>query len=971
MANVRVYTIQFLTDNPLASSGQQFTGDRFDFFYDLSLDPTPTNLDPTGITVQYNNGPFITGSPDLLDINFPGLQETFGQVVCDGTTQIIFARMSMSFPWVQKALIHNSTSCDITQPPCDLIFIGEPSVVKCSAPGVDDGSIAVTSFSSRTTLFKLGEDFTYNDGTGQSSGLFSSLFPGTYRIYARDQSNCGANILVTVGIDNSYGALHRLEYYVHVSGVQVRRTKIEIQQRAYSGSVTEYCAGEVPLELSLRGEGQENKFMPLISMNANLTIISESNFQYVHLFTSDRNKYRVVHFIDEEGSGYETNLTLNVVPQTYKEPYLAHPYTLTLTAHCGLADLRNMIYAQGDGLKYDGSVKVISLIADCLKKTGIELNIRVACNIYAEGMNTTDSDDPLDQAYVDVSRFYLFDEAPTILFVLTSLIESFDARLIQWGNRWNIVRVEELNASYDWREFDSNGVYVSEGTTNPVVDRVVPTGSGVHFINQDQNLEILNGFGKVRIHYDLGLLKNVLRNGDFSLKSEYNGLYDRYFFKINTDGFTIVNPDYSIQSSYERIDDDNVALTITGDDDTDGSAYVQSAGYTVKMGAGNTLAIRIRYKIPSPIVSMPYVKLRVMVQYGSYYLASSGAWTTEENIITFYVTEVDKYVESEVIAVQPEGGAINGYDLTVKVFHAWCYHFEYEGTTALKARVTTNLPQGLRTEVHVNAGTYYTGESILYYELEENTDAESLPEIARPDDYHAVSNPVQWIMKKRIFPETLIVLSSDPLQVSTVSKSFSIDKISVNFLYNGNDVTDVISLDKAGQKNNNDVFERTVNFGSLVETVITNPGFGLRIGLFQPTLTTTINLVNQSVLAAGLVYTGYFRDADGNGYVLWTRDGFSESKLLHHIQLASMAAQYGQSVKRLTGSFISSQFIGPLHTIREVLDNNTLYIPMGMVINDRENSFTGEYMQLNQASTAGSSPFSSAFTFGFGDSGFN
>lgn len=966
MAEILAHTIQFLDTNPF---GDYVAEDVVTIYYDPTLDPTPTSGGTAGMVVYLNGSAIVSGADIVLSVQSYKTESGAFPNICNSTTLVVPVR-TMSFPYMNNFLLANWPSCAVTPGTCDLIFVGQPAVVNATDAVTSDGSITVSAISSETILFKLNYDFSYEDGTGQSSALFSGLLPGTYRIYARDEINCGANILVTVGVDNTYGPLHRLEYYVNVGDQQVRRTKIEIQQRAYSGSVSEYCASSNPLELALRGEGETNKYMGLISMNANLSIISESNFQYVHLFSSDRNKYRVVHFIDE-GGGYEANLTLNVVPQTYQEPYLFQPYPISLIAHDGLADLRNMIYAQADGLPYSGSVKVIKLIADCLKKTGIELNIRVGCNIYAEGMDTADSDDPLDQAYIDVKRFYLFNQAPTILDVLSYIIESFDCRLVQWANRWNIVRIEELQNQYDWREFDSDGDYFSEGSFDPVVDRVVPGEEGVHFINQDQNLEITNGYGKVRIKYDLGRINNILRNGDFTLKSVYNSLFNNYSIKVNTDGFTIVNTSYSLQESYEQIDDENIALIINGDEDTDGSAYIVSSTYNVKMGAANTLAIKIRYKVPAPIISLPYVKVRILVQYGSYYLTSSGNWTTELNRINFYVTEYDKYIESEIIAVQPDGGAVSGYDFGIIVSHAWCYHFEYEGVTALKARPTVDLPQGIRTEIHVNAGTFYVGESIIYYELEENTDTESQPNIVRPDDYHGTSNPVQWIMKKRVFPETLIVLSSSPLQVMNVSRSFFIDKIAVNYLYNGTDVMDVVTLDKPGQVNNIDIFERRVVFGSLLETAVSNPVFGLKIGLFDTATTVTFNLVSQSILSSAIVYTGYYRDVNGNGYVLWTRDGFAESKKLHEIQLSSMATQYGSSVKRLTGSFISTQFIGPLHTIREVLDNNTLYIPMSITINDKYNTFTGEFIELKPASSAGGSSFSSGFTFGFGSSGFN
>lgn len=959
MANVLIYKIQFLDSNPF---GEFVAGDLIEIFYDASLDPTPVTGGTTGITVTKNGVSAVSGADiDQFAQSYKTEQNQFYNICNSG--DLVLQVRNTSFPYLTTYLIPDWPSCAVTPTTCDLMFVGEPAVTLATTLTTADGEITVSASSSETIEYKLGSDFLY--GAGQSSPTFSALLPGSYRIYARDENNCSANVFVTVGYENEYGTIHQIEYYVNVGDQQVSQTKIEIQERDYSGDYTEYKAGPSPIEIALRGDGEIDKFMSVMATNANITLMSETSFQYVHLVSGDDEKYRVV-YSKNFGSGYEIIWTGKIVQQTYQEPYISPPYEVRFTCNDGLPDLDKKTYCQPDGLPYSGRVKAIQLISECLKKTGVPLNIRVACNLYATGMDSTDADDPLDQAYVDVFRFYLLDDAPTYLFVLQTILESFGARLIQWENRWNITRVEELRAAYDWREFDFNGNYTSNGATDPIIERVPPLSPGVWFRDEDQNLEIIKGYGKVRLNYNLGLVKNIFRNGDFTLKSVYNELFNAYSLALNMDGFTVVNGAYGIFTSYERIDNNNIALIITGDEDTDGSAYVGSATYNVRMGASNGLAIKIRYKIPQPIVSVPYVRVNIEVRYGAYWLTSQGKWTTVGNAIKFYVTEFDKYIESEVIAEQPDSGAVAGYDLNIRVYHAWVYSYEHDGTTDLKTKVTTTVPQGIRTEMHANAGTFYVGESIMYYELEENTDAESLPDIVRPTDYHATTNPVQWILKKRIYPEIL-----DPVTVQAVNRSFFIDKISVGYLDSGNDVTDVITLDKSSQVNSDSVYEKTIYLGSLVETVTTKPVVGLSLSLFDPP-TLNLTLITQNVLSANLTYTGYFSDVDGVGFVNWVRDGFDESRLLHQIHLLSMSGQYKRSIKRLSGSFISDQFIGPLHTIQETFDDDVLYIPMGVTYRDIDNSFSGEFCELIDVEAEPISGFSSGFVIAaFGSNAFN
>ncbi len=1062
MARIKFYTVQFIGANP-HDTGAFAPGDRLDFYYDPDLDSTPAAGDPTGIEIVFSNGPVLIGG-DLIALGDQSyLQETpLNPLICNGSTAINFVRASMSFPYMVKAIFENHLFCDAGQPACDLQMQGAVLVTDASSSTSNDGQIVINATSSRTIEYKIG-DFVYGDGTSQSSGTFLALLPGTYRIYIQDENGCSLNTLVSVGVSNIYGALHMLEYFVTVNGEQVSQTKIEIQQRDYIGSVSEYCAGASPIQLSLRGEGELDKFYPILSTNAGISLQSEQHFQFVHLFQGDRDKYRIVYF-KNFGSGYETVWTGKVEPLTYREDYSPTPYEITLTATDGLPELKNKTFSSADGLPFTGVDKKIRIIAQCLHSTGLNLNIRVACNLYAAGMDDGPDDDPLDQAFVDLDRFYILKEAPTLHFVLTHLIKPYGARLIQWHNRWNIVRVEELYGEYDYREFDHNGNYVSNGSFDPVVDRVPPeTGIGVWFRDTDQSLEINRGHGKVTLTYDLGLFPSFIRNGNFKLKSTFIPGFDVYTLSINLDDFQIVNNGYTLYTGYEEVEN-GVALIITGLTDTTGDGFIRSKTYNVKLGSANQIKTNLRFKIPSPYngidsFTVPYQKVRFIVTYGDRYLLVDGNWSGKTCLIattanisltgeqtidgvltsgsrvlvknqsspsqngiyisaagawaratdadsstelnekvfyvssgstngglmwkqftdnpvvgsssiifhntidlrtcTIYVTEFDKYQDFELTSDQPDGDAVNGYDLNITVYHSYVFHAQYNDVDDLRALDVIDLPQGIRTELLDTGLSAPHHDFLHYYELDETTDAESVPFIVRPNDYHGTTNPYQWVRKARVFVTFY----------TNFAARFYIDSILIKYLYNGSDPVSYIELDKDAEPNNDSILEETIYFGSLITSISTKPQVGLNIGIFGASLNLALN--TQSVLSADIVYGGWIRDVDGIGYENWTRDGFAESKKLHEIYLSMVANQYKTSVKRLSGSFISKDFIGFLHTINETFDDDIKYIPMGMTLNDKQNSFSGEFLELKPSSSAAESPFSSAFTFDFGQSAFD
>src|SRR5690606_17070754 len=94
------------------------------------------------------------------------------------------------------------------------------------------------------------------------------------------------------------------------------------------------------------------------------------------------------------------------------------------------------------------------------------------------------------------------------------------------------------------------------------------------------NLEVKPGYGKVRVNYKMGLKPNILKNGDFRLRSTFNEALNHYEFDLNTDGFIWNDSGYPTSITYEEVEEGNVALKVTkhGDiteESTRGESYLQ------------------------------------------------------------------------------------------------------------------------------------------------------------------------------------------------------------------------------------------------------------------------------------------------------------------------------------------------------------------------------------------------------------
>lgn len=978
MANILFWKIEFVADSPF---GTYVSGDVVELYMD----------EVTSYPLVYLNGVQIFSSGGSI---FPGpsielykVETDFNPLVCGGTTLIIGERI-LFFPYMAIKFLPNHPSCPFDpgdpDPPiiCDLIVTGIPVVTKATTLTSSDGALTVTAESTRAIQYKIGSDFVYADGTGQSSGTFTGLAHGNYRVFIRDAANCGTNILIGVPVQNVISddsAYYVCEYDDYIGG----RSKIVILKRDYEGEPIEVCGADDPFNLLLRGEGDNDKFTSVFSTQGNLNLTSTTDFQFGNIYTNDPDQFRMNYYKDyNDGNGYVLAWRGKVLPKQYQEEYKCPPYYVQITATDGLPSLQEIQLLKDDGTLYFGTIKKIELIAFCLKKTGIELPIRCAINLYATTMFQTDSDDPLDQAFVDFDAYYIEYRSPTLMDVLKHTLKPYGARLMQCEGYWNITRVEELRGAYDFREFDKDGVYVGNDNLNPLVSVNPPSIShNLNWSDCDQYLELRQGYGKIRVIYKLGLTDNFLRNGDFRLKPVFDESTQKYKLVVDTFGFQLVNGGETVNQGYEDLGNGNVAFLMEGPQlsTTDnGESYLISAPYSFKMGSTNTLKIIVRYKIPTPLdilffpINQPYQKVRIVVKFGNLYLQSAGNWTATYNEITYYVTEFDKYIDAEITANQPNAAyASTAHDFTIRVFHSYAGHAEFDSYTDLKTKVTVNLAESSRTEVFDTPYNYY-------YTLQNNTDAESIPLIVRPNDYNATTNPYQWVW------DGIQRLGRGGFMGS--KSSHWLDKLQVQFLDNGALPIDTIIHENNAESNNLDILDTDLIHGSYTELVKTTiifqnpnplnigPGLNVPISSFTPPLSSGVPIeIIQSVLAGNLIYRGYIRDSNDVGYQNWKRDGINESTTLHAILARSMASQYKRTHKKITGTLYgNTTYLKFINTLKEVLDDNRLYIPMSMTIYDKTNKYNGEFLELIDITEGagsdggGEAPFTSGFTTGFG-----
>lgn len=240
-------------------------------------------------------GTVLTSGPDLgadrIDHEPVSTVTPIPFSFCDGTDLQTFSRSSL-FPYVIKKSTPNHFSC--VSLVCDLQISDTFTMQTASDSTTPDGVIEVTATSSNGEIkYSLDPDFNYAS-EGQLTGIFPGLYAGSYTITAKDELGCVDQITITVTVPDFYNPLYRLDYK-DLNGID---TRVDILERGYLGSVIEVKGDRDPFILKYNGDGEIDKFTPIIPSEARITLISESNFYFRELFTQDERKYQVRYYKD-------------------------------------------------------------------------------------------------------------------------------------------------------------------------------------------------------------------------------------------------------------------------------------------------------------------------------------------------------------------------------------------------------------------------------------------------------------------------------------------------------------------------------------------------------------------------------------------------------------------------------------------------------------------------------------------------
>lgn len=264
---------------------------------------------------------------------------------------------------------------------------------------------------------------------------------------------------------------------------------------------------------------------PIFSMGATIQVWCNKDFEYTSLFATPEQTNQVVIGCDGQVlfRGW-------VEPNLYEEEFMAPPYLITIPAADGLASLENYY---PEGMAGTGLVSLLDIIRNCLRCTGMNLPINIAC-----GLNTGGNEDNrlFEKTFVEKDSLrsfkdgvYEYDNAQKLL---EDVLKPFSCRIYQSGGEWHIERIKDrVPETVSWIRYEGSGPGIK-------VDRnkvAVLDTPDFPFVDNAATLQTDAGYGRQVVKADGDNWDSVIMNNfEEGVMNHIDGNFpDIYPFKVD------------------------------------------------------------------------------------------------------------------------------------------------------------------------------------------------------------------------------------------------------------------------------------------------------------------------------------------------------------------------------------------------------------------------------------------------------
>lgn len=317
---------------------------------------------------------------------------------------------------------------------------------------------------------------------------------------------------------------YELYYTAHFSNEESQTTELFIYKKdaAPPDIVENYEL--VECELNDNSEGQ-SKYECVITRELVFTIqVRESeSITWETFIASQHDEWKVELLID--GQYYFQGF---ITPDEGNAPFLDKPYDVVFKATNGLSLLKGQSVSKVDGDNFDQDHFLIEYIAGALKKTGLDLPIKIYCGYFHASMlnkgNGLDND-MFQQTLLNYGDFQ--SSATTFISCYDALKFIFDkfCTVEYWNGYWRITCIAEkqYNPNPDGRyyvDYDSDGVVIAGGIDTDNYGRI---GKQMDLYPINETQEIFSKFAvkSVTTRFMYEVRPEIPRNNKFEYGTEF------------------------------------------------------------------------------------------------------------------------------------------------------------------------------------------------------------------------------------------------------------------------------------------------------------------------------------------------------------------------------------------------------------------------------------------------------------------
>lgn len=815
------------------------------------------------------------------------------------------------WPYAKREVFNNHFTCNIHT--CNILFDVSFTTVTPDS-GASDGSVLVKATTNATSIrFTRDSSIDYTGATPSIAGeyTFTNLSTGTYSIYAIDEFNCRA--ILTVFIPSSevtYSTRWQLDYRDNLG----MRTVVDIEERDYVGAVTNVKGANIPFVITWNGLAEVDIFTQLIGSIATITLISESDFMFLDIFTQDDRKFRVKQYKDT-GSGLQLKWVGFVLPMAYSEPYVsAQNYNVEITASDQLSTLKDKEFQDDSGNFYSESISFIDAILACLRKTNITLPVYESINIFETTMQMDPEDSSIKQAFLDPG-VYLKKNCEE---VLCSILKNFGARLYQASGCWNIELIEHrCSSSVPVRVFDIYGQYQSNHSDAPVTILSKATESSRSVLRDRSGLiTVIPAYGKILCTLITNSTANLLRKGNFEPSDIMNNQILGWAFDV-TNGAGVI---YGIEDINKPTDENTGALFVD---------------FTNVNDTREIIVIAEQFDMPA--LNGPYLQLKFNVLFRPYYteifsfidvsLKVGDYWA--EQSYTGITTDSDRLIDGEYTRFYIDS-ALEWKTIEMKMYTSRRqYNTELAGPVVLKIRINNNpqydyasitalraQPTNFSTDAYLRLSAHRVkvkdNDVLRLYSFNNGSASDDYPNIIIPDDY--ASDNGFWKLEKSLeIPEENYLLAG-----------VLIDNVVLTI--DGKEYPKEVVIEKPLDEKIAEIKDLEILHSDLVPSELSDL------------------LVDDELDVR--VYKSYIRLNNSLPTKLWKRTYEDESRALLDILLRMYQAQISKPLFKLSGSFFSDLSLSMANSFFEARLGK-YFIANSLSIQDKSCSFDAELIELN------------------------